>query len=523
MATIPEAFALALQHHRAGRLQAAEQIYRQILQAMPNHPDATHLLGVIAHQVGQHEAAAEYIRRAIALKEDVADYYNNLASVYQALHQSGEAVECCRRALELDPGFAEAHVNLGTALREEGRLEEAVVRYRQGLELMPDSPTAHNNLGIAYRDLGRLDEAVACSRRALELQPDLVEAHANLGNALKDQKKLDAALASFRRALELKPDSADAHHNLGIVLLLLGRNEEGWREYEHRLDSWPAARKLSIPRWNGERAEGKTILIRYEQGYGDAIQFLRYATLVQQRSGARRVIVEAHSKLERLFNQNNGWNAQIVSAASVGESILSTVDYQIPLLSLPLTLGLLEPLPMESIYIDADLELRRAWRARLRNRAALRVGLVWAGSSVHKENRSRSMPPEKFIPLLRLPGIKFFSLQIDSSSGVEVLPTAGLIDLTTQISDFADTAAIVAELDMIISVDTSVAHLAGAMGRPVWTLLPFVPDWRWGVEGEATPWYPTMRLFRQTAPGHWDALIQRVSAELAMHRDRGRT
>jgi tetratricopeptide (TPR) repeat protein len=548
MPTISAALAIAIEHHQGGRLPAAEQIYRQILQADPNQADALHLLGVIAHQVGRNEVAVEYIERSIALKGSAPGPYNNLAQAYQALQKIPEAIASCRRALELHPTFPGAHNNLGNALMVDGKLDEAIACFQRAVELQPDLAQAHSNLGNALKDQGKLEEAivcyrralewhpeyaegwsnlgnslkdqekleeaVACLRRALELKPDLAEAHLNLGLALKDQGKLDEALVCFRRALALKPVFPEAHNDLGILLLLLGHYEEGWQEFESRLECNKVKRRFSKPRWNGERAVGQTILIHVEQGFGDALQFIRYVPLVRARSGAARVIMETLPGVVRLLTQNGGWDAEIVSGLNSDESGLPPYDLQVPLMSVPRALGLIEPLSAGSPYLHADPALRRDWRERLGSGSATRVGLVWAGNPEHKADHLRSMPADRFLPLLRIPGFEFYTLQIGSQHHASTLTEAGLIDHTAHLEDFADTAAFVAELDLIISVDTAVAHLGAAMGRPVWLLLPYQSEWRWGLKGETTPWYPTMRLFRQPVPGDWAAVVQRLAAEL---------
>jgi Tfp pilus assembly protein PilF len=480
MASIPEAFAIAVQHHQAGRFQAAEQIYRRILEIDPNYPDTLHLLGVMAHQLGKLELAVEYIGRAIAVRGDVADFHNNL----------------------------------GNVLHQEGKLADAIVCFRRAAALNPNLAEVHNNLGNALKDQRQFEAAAACYQRALELNPAAAETHSNLGNALTDQGKLNEAIECYRRSASLKPEFAEAHYNLGILLLKLGHYAEGWAKYESRLQCLWAPRNFSQPRWNGERTEGQTILIYSEQGFGDAIQFIRYASRVRARSGATRVILETLPGLVRLFGSNGDWGAEIVSGFNSKESALPPFDWQVPLVSLPLALGLHQPLPMVAPYLRADPDLRRAWRERLGSPAKIRVGLVWAGNPENIMDAIRSMPSEALLPLLQLPEINFYSLQLGPHSDAPSLAQAGLINLTKHISDFADTAAFVAELDLIISVDTGVAHLAGAMGQPVWMLLAFQSEWRWGMAGESTPWYPTLRLFRQACFGDWEELVGRVGGEL---------
>jgi tetratricopeptide (TPR) repeat protein len=582
MATISEAMAIALQHHQEGRLQEAEQIYRQVLQVEPRHAGANHLLGAVAHQAGRHDLAVEYIERAIALKGDVADFHHNLATAYYALRRIPEAINSARRALVLDPDFAEAHNNLGNCCKEQKRLDEAVEHYRRAAQLQPGLAVLHRNLGDAHKEQGMLDEAVACYERALafeptyadafnnlgvarfeqkrlgeavesylralELKPDLAEAHNNLGDARKAEGRLEEAIDSYRRAvalkpelaeaqinlgvalrelgtleeaiawtrraLDLNPDSARAHYNLGMFLLQLGQHEEGWRESEHRFGCANVQRAPLAPRWTGGRAEGRTILIHSEQGIGDGLQFLRYAALVRERSGAKRVILETKRELVRLLTQTCGGDLEILPELAA-TSTPPPCDFEIPLMSVPLALGLYEPRPMSGAYLWAEAESRRIWGERLGATRSKRVGLVWAGNPDNKMDRSRSMRPEELLPLFDLRGAEYYSLQLGVvGQPANPLENAGLIDLTAHLTDFAETAALVAELDLVISVDTAVAHLAGAMGRTVWVLLPSHGEWRWGIEGETTPWYPTMRLFRQSALGDWKPVVRRIAAEL---------
>jgi hypothetical protein len=320
---------------------------------------------------------------------------------------------------------------------------------------------------------------------------------------------LEEAVSCYRRALELKPNLVEAHANLGVTLLRLGHYKEGWSEYEHRLEYLSLSRRFSKPRWNGERAEGRTILIHGEQGFGDALHLLRYALLVRRRSGAKRVLLEARAPLARLFAAHSGSDLEIVSGGSSAGSTMPPFDCHVPLMSLPLALGLFEPLPMSHAYLTADADLRQSWRTTLGAPPTMRVGLAWAGNPEHRSDRRRSLSPETLAPLLECPGLQFYSLQIDRPSG-GFSEESPLIDLTPHITDFADTAAFVAELDLVITVDTAVAHLAGALGKPVWMLNRFDSCWRWFLNRDDTPWYHSMRQFRQTSRGDWAGVIERV-------------
>jgi len=582
MHSIPEALAIAHQHHQAGRLPSAEQIYRQILELDPNQVDALHLLGVLAHQAGRPDLAIVYIGRAIALNGDEADFHHNRAKAYYASGRLPEAIEGYRRALELKPDFAVAHDNLGLALMEQGKLDEAIASFHRALDLDPHSAGALNNLGNALRNQGKLaeaihrfglalaiepgffaaqnnlgnalsdqgkaaeavaclrqavqmspnfagglynlgnalfaqsnlEEAVACYRQALRLAPAFAQAHNNLGLALVEQGKLEEAITCYRQAVALDPQHREAHSNLALPLLLLGRFEEGWMEYEWRL-ALGSPQELAAPRWNGAQVEGETILLFCEQGFGDSIHFIRFAELLRERSKASRIILECPAPLARLFAQSAGEGIQVV-ARGAGHPEPLPSDWHLPLLSAPFALRLLEPLPMSAPYLHADPDLRATWRERLGPRGPLRVGLAWQGNPTQSRDRVRSIPPEQFLPLLKTDGAAFYSLQIETS-GIEAraLERSGLIDFTSQITDFADTAAFLAELDLVIAVDTAIVHLAGALGRPVWNLLTMIPHWPWGLHGGETPWYPTMRLFRQTERGGWGSVVQRVGEELA--------
>jgi tetratricopeptide (TPR) repeat protein len=477
---IHQAFQLAIQHQQAGRLREAEILYRQILAADPRHADALHMLGLGAFQAGRYEAAIELIRQAIASK----------------------------------PNYPEAYGNLGLALYENGQVDEAVAAYRQAIALKPDYPEAHGNLGNALVEKGSLDEAVAACLQAIALRRNYPEAHYNLGGALKAKGQLEQAIAAYRRAIALRPDFADAHFNLALALLLQGNFLRGWEEYEWRWrsrDFRAARRSFPQPQWDGGPLEGRTILLHTEQGFGDTLQFIRYLPLVAQRGG--RVIVRCREGLRRLL-QTMGADVPILEK---GEP-LPAFDVHCPLLSLPRLFATdLASIPRDVPYLHADAAAAEVWRDRLADHSAsLKVGLVWAGSPTHRNDRNRSTKLAGFAPLARIPGMRFVSLQKGDAAAEAKSPPEGmeLSDPTEELHDFADTAALVAALDLVIAVDTSVVHLAGALGKPVWVLLPFAPDWRWLLDRSDSPWYPTMRLFRQQRAGEWDHVIAEVRSQL---------
>ncbi len=408
----------------------------------------------------------------------------------------------------------DAHSNRGTALKDFGHLERAVAAHWAMFRIEPDNAEAHYNGGNVLQDLGRLDDALAAYDAALGLAPGYVEAHVHRGNTLKELGRLDDALAAYEAALRIKPDLAEARFNISLVHLLWGRFAEGWRGYEYR---WLAPgilggkrRHADSPLWTGDSTDGRTILLWAEQGFGDAIQFVRYVPMLIQRGW--RVILEVRPPLARLFAGIAG-----ATVVAVGES-LPPFDVQCPLLSLPLVFATTaETIPAPVPYLEPGQDAVAKWSSRL-PRDGLRVGVVWQGNPGHKHDRNRSFRSEQFSPLAALPGVHLISLQ--KEAGVDQLARlsseAGIHTLGPDYDggDFLDTAAVIMALDLVIGADTSVVHLAGALGRPVWVALPTVPDWRWLTEREHSPWYPTMRLFRQTKRGDWDGVFVRIAAEL---------
>ena len=500
-----------IQVHQAGQLPEAEAIYRQVLDVEPDHADANHLLGVIADQAGRHEIAVLLISKAIKKNPIDAAYHCNLGN---ALHEQGrldEAIASYRKALAIKPDYAEAHSNLGNALHEQGRLDDAVASCRKALGIKPDLAGAHSNLGNAFTDLGRLDDAVASYHKALALKPDFPEVHSNLGTALKKLGRFEDAAASYHKALAIEPDFPEAHENLGRLRLMMGSFQDGWEDYAWRWrvkDSPLHPHDYEKPFWGGSDLEGQTIFIYPEQGLGDVVQFVRYLPLVAARGG--RVVFEVPPHLVRLFQGIDGADTLLR-----GGEPLPPFDFHAPLLDLPRLLNTsLETIPSHDFYLKAAPELEEAWASRLGPWEEFRVGIAWAGNPNHKNDRNRSMEPSLLQPLTEIPGVSVYSLQVGRNGEAVRLFSDNITDLAPFLTDFAETAAVMSNLDLVVSVDTSVVHVAGALGRPVWTLLPFIPDWRWLLERDDSPWYPTMRLFRQEKRGDWKGVIERVSQAL---------
>jgi len=539
VANVAEAFALAWKHYQAGDFAQAEQLYRHILKAAPSPDDPrlhplyaqTHFnLGVVLGKQGKLDEAIAHYRQALRFNPDSVEAHNNLAN---ALRQGGrveEALAGYQQALRCRPDCAETYNNLGTALTELGRLDEAVPCFRDALRIDSNSAEAHSNLGEALKRLGQLDEAVASFHRALQLNPHLVEAHDCLGAALKHRGQYSEALASFERALRLNPDFGGARWNRALLWLLLGDFQRGWPEYEWRWTQPNFVRRhFSQPLWDGSALDGRTILLHAEQGLGDTLQFIRYVPLVRQRGG--KVFVECQPSLLRLLANLPGVDHLLARGCP-----LPGFDVHAPLGSLPGILGTeLATIPATVPYLHADSALVEHWKSRksevgsrksehlhltsdIRHRTSdFLVGIAWQGNPAYGHDRQRSIPLTHFARLARVEGIQLISLQ--KGPGTEQLPGQfPVLDLGNGLDEasgpFMDTAAVVMNLDLVISSDTAVPHLAGALGVPVWVALPLVPDWRWLLEREDNPWYPTMRLFRQTRYGEWDDVFERLTREV---------
>jgi len=421
------------------------------------------------------------------------------------------AIQAYTESLALDPDQPQAYNNMGVALRAGGAFNAAVASYRRAIALRANDPGSHSNLGNALRALGRHDEAEAHHRKAIELDSDYLEARYNLGLVLKDQGKFDEALACLQEAVKRKPDYIDAHWDLSLTFLTKGDLEAGFEEYEWR---WRLAenspRGFDKPAWNGGPLDGRTILLHAEQGMGDTIQFARYVTPVAERGG--RVVLECQKPLVDLFTNLDG-PAEIVASGDT----LPEFELHAPLLSLPRIFKTgLDSIPAAESYLAADPVRQEKFGDAL-DAKRFNVGVVWAGKSSHRNDRNRTAGIEPFIDLFGTPGCTFHSLQIGPrAADIQATGCAGLVrDQTNAISNFADTAALISDLDLVISVDTSVCHLAGALGKPCWVVVPYTPDWRWMMERDDSPWYPSLRLFRQESFGDWPGVFALIGTELA--------
>ncbi|MEX2112801.1 MAG: tetratricopeptide repeat protein [Pirellulales bacterium] len=494
--------------------------WQHLVCARPNDPALRFELAAVLAQLGRLEDAKTEYREVLRQKPDSAETCVNLGVACLARNELEEAVGLFRRAIELRGRFAEAYLNLGGALTRQGKPAEAIDVLEQALRLKPDSTEARNNLGIALAAEARFAEAEVCYRQVIDQQLNHVDAIYNLGLALLKQGRIASAIEQFEQAIALKPDYAEAHHNRSAALLLSEDFADGLPEYEWRFRSRDyGGFKSRWPLWQGEPLAGRTIVLVAEQGLGDTFQFIRYAALVKEQ--AARVIVECPALLHAALHRTPGVDEWIAPETATPEA-----DFCVPLLSLPYRLGTTyETIPANVPYVFADPALVESWRERLGEQrgdsTGFRVGIVWQGNPRFPDDRYRSIPLAALAPLAKLAGVQLVSLQ--KHAGVEqIAAVAGawpLVDLSSQLESFADTAAVMQNLDLVISSDTAPAHLAGALGVPVWTALPCVPDWRWMLERDDSPWYPTMRLFRQAAWGEWGDVFERMALEVRKRID----
>jgi Flp pilus assembly protein TadD len=590
MTGIAEIIQCALDYHRAGRLERAQELYQQVLQDQPENPDVLHLLGTLSYQTGRHDVAVELVCRAIAgepgiaqfhntlgvilqalgkpqesldayhhaisLKPDFAEPYSNMASVLQSLSRYSEAIEKYEQALQLAPGCAEIHYNLASTLQSQGRRKEAARSFRQALKLRPEYAQAHNNLAIILREQGKLDEAVesyeqairlepdcalfhsnlasllqyqgrlaqavAHCEKAVSLKPDCAEVYYNLASVLRDQGLCDATIEQNHLAIRLRPDYAEAHWNLAISHLLNGGFSDGWKEYEwRRKTDWHIfdyPHKHQEPRWDGASFRGQRLLVHCEQGLGDCIQFVRYLQMVKALGGV--VVFEAWKSLHGLLKEFDGIDE--LAELSFEKKTQAQFDSCASIMDLPGIFGTTEEtIPAQIPYIHADPVKARYWRRKLVG-PDFKVGIVWAGSARHTNDHNRSCRLEYFAPIAQIEGVRLYGLQKGEPAGQvdEFTGKAAVENLAEHFEDFTDAAAAIENLDLVISVDTAVLHLAGAMGKPAWALLAFAPDWRWMLKRADSPWYPTMRLFRQKEWGDWNSVFRNVTEELRVLADK---
>lgn len=573
-----EDLAAGFAHHSAGRLNDAAVFYKRILERDPGNAEALHLFGVLSLQqgnaaaavdligravardgradwhnnfgealraVGRYEDAEASYHRAIALDPSNADAYSNLGAALEALGRLADAEQSYARAIAIDAGHAEARTNLGNVLLAGSRVDDAIGHFRRAIASAPNLVAAHcglgnalrrqanhvdaeaayrralaidpndtpslSNLGIALNAQGRTAEALAAYERALAIDPSLAEVYVNIGTAHYEQGDMKKAWAATEKALAINPDLPRAHLNKGLIHLVEGDYAHGWKEFQWRL-RLPESRagRFSEPLWDGSDLAGKTILLHAEQGIGDNIMMLRYVPLLAARGA--RVVLDMPKTVRAVI----GGLAGVSHVVADGEP-LPPFDCHLPLMGLPGAFGTtLDTVPANVPYLSVDEEKIECWRARI-GEEGVRIGIVWQGSKSYGADRMRSIPLRQFLPLADVSGVRLISLQ--QKIGLDQL--AALPDAKVESFDgidvepFADTPAILMSLDLVVTADSSIGHLAGALGRPVWVALAHMSDWRWQLARTDSPWYPKTRLFRQKSPGDWPGVFADIARALS--------
>ena len=507
--SVAEAFA----RFQEGRLADAETICNAILTARPEDFDSLHLLGLLRHRQGRNAEALRLVATVLRRAPRSAEVLSNYGLILTALKRHEEALACFEDALVSDAGYLLALKNRAASLKSLGRHDEALAAFAAVHAARPDDIDVLNECGGLLVRLGQIEAALACYDCALALAPQVAELHVNKGSALAAASRFANALESFNAAIAINSQCAEAHHRASLIRLRLGDFKNGWRDYEWRWRTqWtPQVRRLNAPLWRGEPIAGKTILLLAEQGYGDTIQLIRYVPIIAALGA--KVLLDVPPPLQEIALRMDGAAGVLRTDAPAPR-----VDYQCPLMSLPLAFATeLGTIPADVPYIKPSPDGLAEWLDRLPQTGRPRVGLCWAGSSAHLNNHNRSIALSRFAEILSLPDLHFISVQRDVDAEAQaILHRHGVVELGQDFESFSDTAAVLAQLDLLISVDTAVAHLAGAIGRPVALLLPYPAEWRWLTDRADSPWYPTMRLFRQTSAGDWDTPLARLHKELAL-------
>jgi len=501
-----------------GRLDDAIRAYQEAVSLRPDYAEAYHNMAVALLSGGNYASAVERSRQAVMLRPDYAQAYNTMAFSFEKQHLYDDAIENYKQALLLDPDFVEAYNHLGVVLNEKGRYTEAIDSFRNAIKRDPGYAEVYNNMGIALKELEEFNEAIANFERALQFDPNFAEAYYNLGNSLRDQGRCIEAISNFKKAISIKPDYAQAHWNLSLAYLLNGNYKEGWKGYKWRrnadLKILTDYHSTGKPRWDGSSFESKRLLVHYEQGLGDNIQFVRYLPMVKNRGGT--VIFETLKPLINLLRGFPGVDEIVEYVPNRKEPL--EYDVYTSLLDMPFIFGTtVETIPSQVPYIYADPSKARYWRDKLSG-PGMKVGIVWAGSPEHGNDCYRSCSLKNFAPLGEIDRVRLYGLQ-KGQAARQVDEFAEIISVTNiseNFNDFTDTAAAIDNLDLVISVDTSVLHLSGAMGKSTWALIPYAPEWRWMLNRQDSPWYPNMRLFRQPNWNDWDSVFGSVTKELKM-------
>ncbi len=524
-----------------GHSEVAIEKFEKAIELDGNNSSARLQLADIHRVQQRYELALEGYRAVLAITPQSIEAHNNMGISYRRLDLDEKAFKCFERALAINPEFVDALVNSANCLDEYDLQDEAIARLQRALEINPNVAAIYNNLGIALTKVGRYPEALEVLEKAITMSDGSVDvvsnfantlnksgktveavetyntllsdnedhygAYNNLGNALKDMARYEEAREMFRKSTQINPEFAHAHANLGYVQLLLGEFSEGWVEYGWRgiiKGSKLARRTYNPPPWQGEKLAGKTIYVYPEQGLGDIVQFARYAVMLKDLGA--RVIMEVPLNLRDLFPQLPG-----IDGLNLKDTPPPPFDYHVSIMDLPEHFKTtLETIPCPKRYLTVDAERDNQWSERMQGDGKFRVGIIWAGNPEHTNDRNRSLALSQIRPLVELQGVTVYSLQVGKDGEAHQMYGEKIIDLAPQLTNFAETAGAMNHLDLIISVDTSPLHVAGALGRPVWGLIPYIPDWRWLLDRDDSPWYPSLQLFRQGEDRRWEPVIARI-------------
>lgn len=510
---IKDLIRLGSENYRIKNYELAQSYFEKVIELDNRNVDALLFLGIINFEMRRFKESLDYFGKALLFNRGNPVIFLNMGTVYKEIGDYENAFLCYRKAISLNPNFAEAYNHIGTLFQENGQFDIAEEYYKKALSLNPDFPDVYYNIGVLLKDKGESNEALRYLSRALEINPYFSESLINIGEIYKEAGNLLEAIEFYKKAIDMNPDFPDAHFILACAYLSIGNFEEGWKEYEWR---WKTKefktlkRDFKKPRWNGKDIGGKRVLLICEQGFGDTIQFIRYSKLLKGLNAY--IVVEVQKELCNLFKRIKEIDSMIIR----GEE-LPDFDFYSPLMSLPYVFKTrLETIPNEVPYINLDDETVKKWDLKLCDDKKLKIGIAWAGNPGHKKDKYRTISLIDYLPILRLKDVNYYSLQkgIGSEQLKELPDDINIIDMTNEINDFLDTAGLIMNLDLVITVDTAVAHLAGALGKTVWVLIPYVPDWRWMLDREDSPWYPTMRLFRQSRKDNWKDVIDDIIDEL---------
>jgi hypothetical protein len=504
---------LATAHAQQGDFVAAVELYDRVLRLEPDYAKAHANRGNVLRCLARLNESLESFDCAIQIQSSYAEAHNNRGIALRDMKRLDDALASHERAIELKPDYANAWINRGIVLRELGRYKEALSSYDRVIELRPEDAQAFNYQGMVFHRLERYEEAVACYTRAIELRPTYSEALFHCSLSLRELLRVAEAIESCDRAIQIKPEYAEAWWNRAELLILRGDYPRGWREFDWRwrsVEYGKVLRELGRPLWNGtENIAGKTLLVSRDGGFGDTLQFCRYARLAIERGA--EVILEVQVGLVRLLQSS----LASVQVTAHGQE-LPAFDFSCPMMNLLGAFALpLDQIPVHIPYLRAPLECVEKWTRRLGPKTRPRIGVVWSGSTVHSNDHRRSMMLEQMSGILALDA-EFHCLQkVVRDRDRDAIESLPIQTWESELSDFADTAGLAMAMDLVISADTSVAHLVGALGRPVWVLLPYVPDMRWLLDRDDSPWYPqVMRLFRQDESRHWTGVMERVQHQL---------